>query len=72
VRLGGRQAGLQRPVHEQAPHLLERHLADQILDVYPAISERAALLVGLGDLRGEGDDALEAGLDFAHGGKAYV
>ena len=67
VRLGGRQAGLELAVDEQAPDLLERHLADEVLDVDAAIAQRAALLVGLGDLGGEGDDALEAGLDFTHG-----
>ena len=63
---GGRP-GLELAVDEQAPHLLERDLADELLDVDAAIAQRAALLVGLGDLGGEGDDALEAGLDFAHG-----
>ena len=66
VRLGGRQAGLERAVDEQAPDLLEGHLADELLDVDAAVAQRAALAVGLGDLGGEGDDALEAGLDFAH------
>ena len=47
------------------------HLADELLDVHAAIAQRAALLVGLGDLGGEGDDAFEAGLDFAHGGRAF-
>ena len=37
---------------------------DEVLDVDAAVAQRAALLVGLGDLRGEGDYALEAGLDF--------
>ena len=67
VRLGGRQARLEPAVDEQAPHLLERHLADEVLDVDPAVAQRAALLVGLGDLGGEGDDAFQAGLDFTHG-----
>ena len=66
VRLGGRQARLELAVDEQAPDLLERHLADEVLDVDAAIAQRAALLVGLGDLGGEGDDAFQAGLDFAH------
>ena len=59
---GGRP-GLERAVDEQAPDLLERHVADELLDVDAAVAERAALPVGLGDLGGEGDDALEAGLD---------
>ena len=62
VRLGGRQARVERAVDEQAPDLLERHGADEILDVDAAVAERAALLVGLGDLGREGDDAFEAGL----------
>ena len=45
---------------EQAPDLLEGHHPDEILDIVAAVTERAALLVGLGDLRCEGDDALEA------------
>ena len=66
MRLGRRQAGLERAVDEQAPDLLERHLADELLDVDAAVAQGAALAVGLGDLGREGDDALEAGLDFAH------
>ena len=64
VRLGRRQTRLQRAVDEQAPDLLERHGADQLLDVDAAVAQRAARAVGLGDLGGEGDHAFEAGLDF--------
>ena len=66
VRRGRRQAGLERAVDEQAPDLLERHLADDLLDVDAAVAQRAAVAVGLGDLGGEGDDAFEPGLDVAH------
>ena len=66
VRLGGRKARLERAVDQQPPDLLERHPADELLDVDAAVPQRAALPVGLGDLGGEGDDAFEAGLDFAH------
>ncbi len=66
VLLGRRQAGLGRLVDEQAPHLLERDRADELLDVDPAVAERAAVAVGLGDLRLEGDDALEARLEVGH------
>ena len=59
VRLGGRHARLEAAVHEQAPDLLERHAAHQVLDVDAAVAERAALPVGLGDLGVERDDALE-------------
>ena len=58
--LGGWQPGLEAAVDEQAPHLLERHVADEVLDVDPAVAQRAALPVGLGDLRRERDHALEA------------
>ena len=66
MRLRRRQPGLERAVHEQAPDLLERDAADELLDVDAAVAQRAALPVGLGDLGREGDDALEAGLDLAH------
>ena len=64
VRLGRREARQQRAVDEQAPDLLERHGADEVLDVDAAVAQRAALAVGLGDRRGERDDALEAGTDL--------
>ena len=59
VGLGGRQAGLVGAVDQQAPDVLERHPADDLLDVDAAVAQRRALLVGLGDLGLEGDDALE-------------
>ena len=40
--------------------------ADELLDVDAAVAERAAVAVGLGDLRLEGDDALEAWLEVGH------
>jgi hypothetical protein len=46
-------------VDQQAPDLLERHGPDEVLDVHPAVAERAPLLVGLGDLGRERDHALE-------------
>jgi hypothetical protein len=67
MRLGRLQPGIERSVHQQSPHLLERHDADQVLDVDAAIAQRAALFVGLGDLGGEGDYALKAGLDLVAG-----
>ena len=51
-------------VDEKSPDLLERNGADQLLDVDASVPERAAFLVGLGDLGGEGDYAFEAGLNF--------
>jgi hypothetical protein len=56
-----RQAGMERLVHEQPPHLLERHVAHQILDVDAAIAKLAALLVGLRDVRLERDHSGEPG-----------
>ena len=39
-------------------------MPDEVLDVDAAVAQRAALLVGLGDLGREGDHALEARLDL--------
>jgi hypothetical protein len=66
VGLGRRQPRLVRAVDQQAPHLLERHPADDLLDVDPAVAEGGALLVRLGDLGLEGDDALQAVVDLGH------
>ena len=71
MRLGGREAGLELPVDEETPDLLERHDADEILDVVTAVAEGAALFVGLGDLRGEGDDTFKTGLNFTHSGSPF-
>jgi hypothetical protein len=60
VRLGGRQARLEPPVHKQAPHALERDRADELLDVDTAVAERAALPIGLGDTRVERHHAFES------------
>ena len=46
-------------VDEQPPDVLERVAADELLDVDAAVAERAAVLVRLGDLRLERDDAFE-------------
>jgi hypothetical protein len=58
-RLGRRQAGLEGAVDQQAPDVARRHPPDEVLDVDAAVAQRAALLVGLGDLGLEGDDALD-------------
>src|SRR5438270_9809244 len=55
-------------VDEQPPDLPERNDPDQVLDVHAAIAKRTARPVGLGDLSGEGDYALEARLNFGGGG----
>ncbi len=72
MRLGGRQARLEVAVDEDTPHLLVGDGADEVLDVVPAVPEGATLLVGLGDLGGEGDDTFETGLDFAHSRFAFL
>ena len=64
MRLGGRQARVEVAVHEQPPHLLERHLPHQVLDVDAAVAQRATFSVRLGDLRLDRHDALEAGLEI--------
>ena len=60
VAVRGGQARLERLVDEQPPHLLERNVADELLDVDAAVAELAAVAVGLGDLGLERDDAGEA------------
>ncbi len=44
----------------------ERDVADQFLNVDPAVSQRAALSVGFGDFGLEGDDSFETGLEIRH------
>jgi hypothetical protein len=62
MRLRRRETGLELTVHEQPPDLLEGDRAHELLDVDAAVAQRAAFLVGLGDLGGKGDDALEPSL----------
>ena len=57
---GGRP-GAELAVDQQRPHVAERDVADEVLDVDAAVAQRAAVLVGFGDLGLEGDDAFEAG-----------
>ena len=54
-------------VDQQAPDVLERDPADDLLDVDPAVAQRGALLVGLRDLGLEGDHALEPVVHLGHG-----
>src|SRR2546421_544136 len=61
-----KRSGVELAVDEQAPHLLEGDRADELLDVDAAVAQRRALLVGLGDLGGEGDDAFQAALYLTH------
>jgi hypothetical protein len=62
-RLGRGQARAELAVDQQGPHVAEGHLADQVLDVDPPVTECPAVLVGFGDLGLEGNDALEAGYE---------
>ena len=68
VRLGRRQPGLVLAVDQQPPDLLVRDVADELLDVDPAVAKRAALAVGLGDRRVERDYSLKSrrNLDQRH------
>ena len=59
-RLAGDQAGQRGVVDEQAPDLLVGHDPGELGDVDAAVAQGAAVAVGLGDRRLEGDDALEA------------
>ncbi len=57
----GAQSVAEPAVDQQRPHVAEGDpVPDQVLDVHPAVAQRAAVLVGLGDLGGEGDDAFQA------------
>src|SRR4051794_2047005 len=64
VRCG--EPWLERLVDEPAPDLFERDMVDEVLDVDAAIPELAALLVGLGDFRLEGDHTCEPWTEFGH------
>jgi hypothetical protein len=64
-RLGGRQARVERPVDQQAPHVAVVDLADQVLDVETSVAQRAARLVRFRDLGLEGDHALQTRLEVA-------
>ena len=59
IRSARRHPRLEAPVDEQAPDLLERVAADELLDVDAAVAERRSLAVRLGDLRLERDHAFE-------------
>ena len=68
--LRARHPRLEAPVDEQAPDLLERVAADELLDVDAAITQRRSLAVRLGDLRFDGDHIFEPWVEFAaHLGK---
>jgi hypothetical protein len=52
-------------VDQESPHVLERDVADELLDVDAAIAQRATCAVRLSDLGRERNYAFEAGLNFA-------
>jgi hypothetical protein len=64
VWFGGGKPRFQVPVHEQAPHLLVGDHPDEVFDVDAAVAQRTALFVGLGYLRGEGNDSFESRLNL--------
>ena len=51
---------------QQAPHVAEGDVPDQILDVHAAVAEGAPFPVGLGDLRLKRDNAFETGPEVGH------
>src|SRR5437588_618760 len=59
VRLRVRHLGVEIVVDEKAPDVFVRVATDELLDVDAAVAERTAFAVRLGDLRLDGDDALE-------------
>jgi isocitrate dehydrogenase (NAD+) len=66
VWLGLRHLRVEIVVDQQPPHVLVGVMTDELLDVDASIAQHAALPVRLGDLRLDGHDALEAGLEVAH------
>jgi hypothetical protein len=68
LRLGHLRAEI--AVDEQAPDVLVRVVAHELLDVHAAIAQRPAVSVGLRDLGLDRDDPLEAWLELVHGRKS--
>ena len=66
IALGRGQARRKRVVDQEAPHVAERDVPGQLLDIHPAVTERAAILVRLGDLGLEGDNAFQSWLVVGH------
>jgi hypothetical protein len=63
VRRGRGQPRVEGVIDEQPPDVAEGHVADEFLDVHAPVAERAALLVGFGDLGLECHDAFETWLE---------
>jgi hypothetical protein len=66
IGLGRRQPGREGVVHQQAPDMPVGDMASQLLDVHPAVPERAAFLIWLGDFGLEGDNSLKPWLEVRH------
>ena len=63
---GRGQAGVDGVVDQQPPDMPEGHVADEFLDVHASVAERAAFLIGLGDLGLERNHAFETRLEVGH------
>ena len=71
ARFGVRHRRFEVVVDQQPPDIFVRVAPDELLDIDPAIPERPARELGLGDLRLDGDDALETRLEVVHRGGMY-
>ena len=65
-RIGVRHARKEAVVDQEAPDLLVRLRADELLDVHAAIAKGTPFAIGFGDLRLERDDAFEPRLELVH------
>src|SRR5439155_26881157 len=72
VRLRVRHLRVEVVVDQEPPDILVRVVPDEVFDVDAAVAERAAFTIGLGDLRLDGDDPLEAWLEVAHRAGMYL
>jgi hypothetical protein len=66
VRLGVGHLRVDVVVDQEAPHVLVRIAADEVLDVVAAITERAALAIRRRDRGFDRHDAFESGLEVVH------
>ena len=71
VRLGVRHPRVDVVVDQQPPDVLVGVAADELLDVVAAVTERAALPIGCGDRRLDGDDTFEPWLEVVHRSEIY-
>jgi hypothetical protein len=59
--LGGRQAGVELVVDEEAPDIAVGDPSDEVFDVNAAVAQCSSVAIGLCDLGLERDNALKAG-----------